>query len=122
MRTALERHRGRIEKFIGDAVMADEVGRERPGDLAAAELQDARLVDRGFIVSMLLIPYRNSAVRMLEDGLATREDIDTVIHLGLNHPMGPIRLIDVIGLTPTCSSRTCSSRSSRSRRSRPRRS
>ena len=52
----------------------------------------------GFIVNMLLIPYLNSAVRMLEDGFATREDIDTAIHLGLNHPMGPLRLIDLIGL------------------------
>ncbi|HET7236797.1 MAG TPA: 3-hydroxybutyryl-CoA dehydrogenase [Actinomycetota bacterium] len=52
----------------------------------------------GFIVNMLLIPYLNSAVRMLEDGFATREDIDTAVHLGLNHPMGPLRLIDLIGL------------------------
>jgi 3-hydroxybutyryl-CoA dehydrogenase len=52
----------------------------------------------GFIVNMLLIPYLNSAVRMLEDGFATREDIDTAIHLGLNHPMGPLQLIDLIGL------------------------
>ena len=52
----------------------------------------------GFIVNMLLVPYLNSAVRMLEEGFATREDIDTAIHLGLNHPMGPLRLIDLIGL------------------------
>jgi 3-hydroxybutyryl-CoA dehydrogenase len=52
----------------------------------------------GFIVNMLLIPYLNSAVRMLEEGFATREDIDTAIHLGLNHPMGPLGLIDLIGL------------------------
>ena len=38
------------------------------------------------------------AVRMLEDGFATREDIDTAVHLGLNHPMGPLQLIDLIGL------------------------
>jgi len=55
----------------------------------------------GFIVNMLLIPYLNSAVRMLEEGFATREDIDTAIHLGLNHPMGPLRLIDLIGLDTT---------------------
>ena len=52
----------------------------------------------GFIVNMLLIPYLNSAVRMLEEGFATREDIDTAVHLGLNHPMGPLGLIDLIGL------------------------
>lgn len=52
----------------------------------------------GFIVNALLIPYLNGAVRMLEEGLATREDIDTAVHLGLNHPMGPLQLIDLIGL------------------------
>jgi 3-hydroxybutyryl-CoA dehydrogenase len=52
----------------------------------------------GFIVKALLIPYLNGAIRMLEDGFATREDIDTAIHLGLNHPMGPLQLIDLIGL------------------------
>jgi 3-hydroxybutyryl-CoA dehydrogenase len=52
----------------------------------------------GFIVNALLVPYLNGAIRMLEDGFATREDIDTAIHLGLNHPMGPLRLIDLIGL------------------------
>ncbi len=52
----------------------------------------------GFIVNALLIPYLNGAIRMLEEGFATREDIDTAIHLGLNHPMGPLRLIDLIGL------------------------
>jgi 3-hydroxybutyryl-CoA dehydrogenase len=55
----------------------------------------------GFIVNMLLIPYLNSAVRLLEEGFATREDIDTAVHLGLNHPMGPLRLIDLIGVDTT---------------------
>ena len=55
----------------------------------------------GFIVNTLLIPYLNDAVRMLEEGFATREDLDTAIHLGLNHPMGPLRLADLIGLD-TC--------------------
>jgi 3-hydroxybutyryl-CoA dehydrogenase len=52
----------------------------------------------GFIVNALLIPYLNGAIRMLEEGFATREDIDTAVHLGLNHPMGPLQLIDLIGL------------------------
>lgn len=55
----------------------------------------------GFIVNTLLIPYLNDAIRMLEEGFATREDVDTAIHLGLNHPMGPLRLADLIGLD-TC--------------------
>ncbi len=55
----------------------------------------------GFIVNTLLIPYLNDAMRMLQDGFATREDLDTAIQLGLNHPMGPLRLADLIGLD-TC--------------------
>ena len=52
----------------------------------------------GFIVNRLLIPYVLNAIRMLEAGIATREDIDTSIHLGLNHPMGPLTLLDFVGL------------------------
>ncbi|MFC2065923.1 3-hydroxyacyl-CoA dehydrogenase family protein [Chloroflexota bacterium] len=52
----------------------------------------------GFIVNRLLQPYINNAIRMLESGIATREDIDTGIQLGLNHPMGPLTLADFIGL------------------------
>ncbi len=52
----------------------------------------------GFIVNMLLVPYLNSAVQMLDEGFATREDIDTGVTLGLGHPMGPLTLADLIGL------------------------
>jgi 3-hydroxybutyryl-CoA dehydrogenase len=52
----------------------------------------------GFIVNMLLIPYLNGAVRMLDEQFATREDIDTAVSLGLAHPMGPLQLLDLIGL------------------------
>jgi 3-hydroxybutyryl-CoA dehydrogenase len=52
----------------------------------------------GFIVNMLLVPYLLAAMRMLEDGFATREDIDTGMKLGCGHPMGPLTLSDFIGL------------------------
>jgi len=52
----------------------------------------------GFIVNFLLIPYLNSAITMLDEGFATREDIDTAVELGLGHPMGPLKLLDLIGL------------------------
>jgi len=52
----------------------------------------------GFIVNMLLVPYLMAAVRMYEDGFATREDIDDGMKLGAGHPMGPLQLCDFIGL------------------------
>lgn len=55
----------------------------------------------GFIVNALLIPYMVDAVTMLENGVATREDIDTAITLGLGHPMGPLTLLDFVGLDTT---------------------
>ncbi len=51
----------------------------------------------GFIVNRLLIPYLLHAIRLHESGLASIEDIDTAIELGLNHPMGPFRLLDILG-------------------------
>ncbi len=58
-----------------------------------------RTKDRsGFIVNMLLVPYLMSAVRMYQDGFATREDIDEGMRLGCGHPMGPLALCDFIGL------------------------
>jgi 3-hydroxybutyryl-CoA dehydrogenase len=54
--------------------------------------------EAGFIVNRLLIPYLYDAIRLHERGFATREDIDTAIELGLAHPMGPLRLADLIGL------------------------
>jgi 3-hydroxybutyryl-CoA dehydrogenase len=55
----------------------------------------------GFIVNYLLVPYLLDAVRMVESGIATPEDIDTGINLGLNHPMGPITLLDYVGIDTT---------------------
>jgi len=52
----------------------------------------------GFIVNRLLVPYLMSAVRMYEDGFATREDIDTGMKLGCGHPVGPLTLCDLVGL------------------------
>jgi 3-hydroxybutyryl-CoA dehydrogenase len=58
-----------------------------------------RTKDRsGFVVNFLLVPYLMAAVRMLEDGFATREDIDEGMRLGCGHPMGPLTLCDFVGL------------------------
>jgi len=55
----------------------------------------------GFIVNRLLIPYLLDAIRCLEGGLGTVEDIDTAMKLGCGHPMGPFTLVDFIGLDTT---------------------
>ncbi len=52
----------------------------------------------GFIANLLLFPYLNSAVRMFDQGFALREDIDASMQLGCGHPMGPLALLDLIGL------------------------
>jgi 3-hydroxybutyryl-CoA dehydrogenase len=52
----------------------------------------------GFIANALLFPYLNNAVRMLEGRYATREDIDAAMRFGCGHPMGPLALLDLIGL------------------------
>lgn len=83
-----------------------------PGLLTAADTVDSavafaqevgktvvRAKDRaGFVVNALLIPYLVSAIRMLEGGHATAEDIDNGMVLGCAHPMGPLKLCDLVGL------------------------
>ncbi len=73
----------RVEKFAGEVL----------------KKQVVRCSDRsGFVVNALLVPYLLSAIRMVEAGVATVEDVDTAIVAGLSHPMGPLRLSDLIGL------------------------
>lgn len=57
------------------------------------------VLDRpGFVSNRLLMPYLNEAVKTLSEGIASKEDIDTVVRLGYNIPMGPFELADLIGL------------------------
>ncbi|MEK9937935.1 MAG: 3-hydroxybutyryl-CoA dehydrogenase [Ilumatobacter sp.] len=71
----------------------------------ATESLDKRVIrsqDRaGFVVNALLIPYLLSAIRMMESGFASRDDIDVGMVEGCSHPMGPLRLTDLIGLDTT---------------------
>ena len=52
----------------------------------------------GFVVNALLFPYLNNAVRLLEQGVASKEDIDTAMKGGCGFPMGPLALLDLVGL------------------------
>ncbi len=61
--------------------------------------QVVRCTDRsGFVVNALLVPYLLAAIRMVEGGFATIEDVDKSVVAGLSHPMGPLRLSDLVGL------------------------
>lgn len=55
----------------------------------------------GFVANRLLMPYINEAVIALDEGVASKEDIDVTMTLGMSHPMGPLKLADFIGLD-TC--------------------
>ncbi|MEB3051338.1 3-hydroxybutyryl-CoA dehydrogenase [Mycolicibacter sp. MYC123] len=82
-------------------LVTDDAAAARTEEFASAVLgkQVVRCSDRsGFVVNALLVPYLLAAVRMLESGFATVADIDKAIVAGLSHPMGPLRLSDLVGL------------------------
>jgi 3-hydroxybutyryl-CoA dehydrogenase len=90
----------KLVEIIPSLLTAPEVTR-RATDFAAGRLgkDPISAPDRaGFTVNALLIPYLLSAIRMLEQGLATAEDIDKGMVEGCAHPMGPLALADLIGL------------------------
>jgi 3-hydroxybutyryl-CoA dehydrogenase len=89
-----------LVELISTLVTSDEAA-SRVEQFASNKLgkQVVRCGDRsGFIVNALLVPYLLSAIRMAEAGVATVDDIDKAVVAGLSHPMGPLRLSDLIGL------------------------
>ena len=65
----------------------------------AAGQQSVTTQDKpGFILNALLVPFNNDAIRAVEAGVASAADIDKAIKLGLNYKMGPLELIDLVGL------------------------
>jgi 3-hydroxybutyryl-CoA dehydrogenase len=93
----------RLVELVTSLMTSDETTR-RSEHFATAVL-DKRVIksqDRaGFVVNALLIPYLLSAIRMMESGFASAEDIDTGMVEGCSHPMGPLHLTDLIGLDTT---------------------
>ncbi|MER6979212.1 3-hydroxybutyryl-CoA dehydrogenase, partial [Streptomyces carpinensis] len=88
-----------VEVIPALTTSADTLARVR--DFATRQLGKAvvQAPDRsGFVVNALLVPYLLAAIRMLESGRARAEDIDRGMELGCAHPMGPLRLLDLIGL------------------------
>ena len=90
-----------IEMVIGLQTSAETVEAAR----AFGESLDKQVIQvkdtPGFIVNYLLIPYLLDAVRLVDSGVATKEDIDAGMVLGCSHPLGPLKLLDFIGLDTT---------------------
>mgnify|MGYP001627162824 CR=1 FL=1 len=117
--TALARYSGRPERFIGmhffNPVPLMQLVEVIRGELTSQETRDvvvgvARRMGKtplevqdypGFVSNRLLMPMINEAIEALREGVATKEAIDGVMRLGMNHPMGPLELADLIGLD-TC--------------------
>ena len=89
----------RLVEVVVSLDTANEVVERAEHFVQAIGKQSIRTKDRsGFVVNLLLVPYLVAAVRMLEEGFATAEDIDLGMQLGAGHPMGPLTLCDFIGL------------------------
>lgn len=117
--TALARYSGRPERFIGmhffNPVPLMQLVEVIRGELTSLETRDvvvavAKRMGKtplevqdypGFVSNRLLMPMINEAIEALREGVATKEAIDGVMRLGMNHPMGPLELADLIGLD-TC--------------------
>ncbi|GAA0522282.1 3-hydroxybutyryl-CoA dehydrogenase [Saccharopolyspora subtropica] len=90
----------KLVELVPSLLTAEETV-ERAARFATEQLgkEVIRAKDRsGFIVNALLVPYLLSAIRMFEGGFASAEDIDNGMVLGCAHPMGPLRLCDLVGL------------------------
>jgi 3-hydroxybutyryl-CoA dehydrogenase len=93
----------KLVELISSLLTSPETN-QRARDFATDSLNKRVITSQdraGFVVNALLIPYLLSAIRMLESGFASAEDIDTGMVLGCAHPMGPLALSDLIGLDTT---------------------
>jgi 3-hydroxybutyryl-CoA dehydrogenase len=93
----------RLVELVTSLMTSDDT-MQRSTDFATGVLNKRviRSKDRaGFVVNALLIPYLLSAIRMMESGFASADDIDVGMVEGCSHPMGPLRLTDLIGLDTT---------------------
>jgi 3-hydroxybutyryl-CoA dehydrogenase len=88
-----------LVEVVRTLVSSDETIAEATAFAEACGKEPVVVEDRaGFIVNALLFPYLNNAVRMLENRTASRDDIDAAMKGGCNFPMGPLALLDLVGL------------------------
>jgi 3-hydroxybutyryl-CoA dehydrogenase len=93
-----------LVEIIRTLVTSDETIADVRAFAEACGKSPVEVKDRaGFIVNHLLFPYLNNAVRMLENGTASRDDIDSAMKGGANFPMGPFALLDLVGLDTSLS-------------------
>src|SRR4051812_16939326 len=93
-----------LVEIVRPLTASDETIAAARGFAEACGKSPVEVKDRaGFIVNALLFPYLNNAVRMLETGTASRDDIDAAMKGGCNFPMGPLALLDLVGLDTSLS-------------------
>ena len=89
----------RLVEIVRPLTASDETVDALKAFTVSCDKEPVVVADRaGFVVNALLFPYLNNAVRMLESGTASMEDIDTAMRGGCNFPMGPFALLDLVGL------------------------
>ena len=94
----------KLVEVVRPLTASDDTIKTAMGFATACGKDAIEVTDRaGFVVNALLFPYLNNAVRMLENGTASREDIDTAMQGGCNFPMGPLALLDLVGLDTSLS-------------------
>jgi len=88
-----------LVEIVRPLTASDETIEEARAFASACGKDPVEVKDQaGFIVNALLFPYLNNAVRLLEAGVASKEDIDTAMKGGCGFPMGPLALLDLVGL------------------------
>jgi len=93
-----------LVEVVRPITASDETIARAVAFVAAIGKDGVNVLDRaGFIVNALLFPYLNNAIRMLEEGTASMQDIDTAMKGGCNFPMGPFALLDLVGLDTSLS-------------------
>jgi 3-hydroxybutyryl-CoA dehydrogenase len=93
-----------LVEIVRPLTASDDTIKRAASFVSAIGKEGVHVLDRaGFIVNALLFPYLNNAIRMLEAGTASMEDIDTAMKGGCNFPMGPFALLDLVGLDTSLS-------------------
>ena len=88
-----------LVEVVRSITTSDDTAAEAVAFAEACGKKPVQVKDQaGFIVNALLSPYLNNAVKLLDAGVATRDDIDTAMKGGCNFPMGPLELLDLVGL------------------------